>query len=217
MAAELLGGKPYTCPTLTPAKGKEKVKIEKNKAYLFDILKANQIFDFLVKDRYIKFFERHKLPPTDQIQNLKYYKWHNSYSHYINNCTIFCNVIQKALKEGRFKLGDKTRASMTIDTNPFSTATINIVSISVKNKCAEKETSSIQCTKQVWTPKLVVVKENAKAQSHEGSRKNERKEWRPRPERRIETRGDMSHLNEVCSKDYRFLSRRINLEGKGLS
>ena len=46
--AELLGGKPYTCLTLPPAKGKEKVKTEEKEMYLFDISKANQIFDFLV-------------------------------------------------------------------------------------------------------------------------------------------------------------------------
>ena len=107
MTVELLGGKPYTSPTLTPAKGKEKVKIEEKEAYLFDISKAYKIFDFLVKDKQIKLLEGHKLPPTNQIQNMKYCKWHNSYSHYMNNYTIFCNVIQKALKKGRFKLVDK--------------------------------------------------------------------------------------------------------------
>ena len=78
---------------------------------------------------------------------------------------------------------------MTINTNPFLTATINRVSISTENKRARKEVSSsqpIQSTKQVWRPRSIVVKENTRAQSHEESRKNERKEWRPRPERKIE-------------------------------
>ena len=69
MTVELLGGKPYTCLVLTPAKRKEKVKAEEKEAYLFDISKADQIFDFLVKDKQIKLLEGHKLPPTDQIQN----------------------------------------------------------------------------------------------------------------------------------------------------
>ena len=51
MTAELLGDKPYTCLALTPTKGKEKVKAEEKEAYLFDISKADQIFDFLVKDK----------------------------------------------------------------------------------------------------------------------------------------------------------------------
>ena len=99
MAIELLRGKTYTCPAFTPVNGKEKVKTEEKEVYLFDIIKADQIFDFLVKDKHIKLPEGHKLPPTDQIQNLKYCKWHNSYSHYMNNCTVFHNIIQKGSKE----------------------------------------------------------------------------------------------------------------------
>ena len=40
MAAKCVHGKPYTCPTLTPSKGKEVAKTDK-KAYLFDISKAD--------------------------------------------------------------------------------------------------------------------------------------------------------------------------------
>ena len=80
MVAELLGSKPYTYPILTPAKGKEKIKIEENEAFLFDISKADQIFDFLIKDKQIKLLEGYKLPPTNQIQNMKHRKWHNLYS-----------------------------------------------------------------------------------------------------------------------------------------
>ena len=64
MAIELLRGKPYTCPTFTLPKGKEKIKIEEKEAYLFDILKIDQIFYFLVKDKQIKLLEGHQLPPT---------------------------------------------------------------------------------------------------------------------------------------------------------
>ena len=40
VAAKCVHGKPYTCPTLTPSKGKEVAKTDK-KAYLFDISKAD--------------------------------------------------------------------------------------------------------------------------------------------------------------------------------
>ena len=74
MAAELLGGKLYTSPALTHAKRKEKIKTEEKQAYIFDISKVDQIFDFLVKDKQIKLPKRHKLPLMDQIQNMKYCK-----------------------------------------------------------------------------------------------------------------------------------------------
>ena len=41
ITAELLEGKPYTFPALTPAKGKEEVKAKEKEAYLFDISKAD--------------------------------------------------------------------------------------------------------------------------------------------------------------------------------
>ena len=62
----------------------------------------------------------------------------------MNNCTIFHNIIPKALKEIRLKLANKKGASVTIDTNPFPSATINMVSILAENKCARKEASSSQ-------------------------------------------------------------------------
>ena len=40
MAAEFIHGNPYTCPALTPSKGKEVAKLDKE-AYLFDISKAD--------------------------------------------------------------------------------------------------------------------------------------------------------------------------------
>ena len=56
----------------------------------------------------------------------------------MNNYTIFCNVIQKALKEGRFKLANKKGGGMTIDTNPFPSATINMISILAEQAYQER-------------------------------------------------------------------------------
>ena len=77
MAAELVHGKPYTYPALTPSKDKKVDKPDKE-AYLFDISKVDQIFDCLVKDKQIKLSEGHKIPPADEIMGKKYYKWHHS-------------------------------------------------------------------------------------------------------------------------------------------
>ena len=103
MVAEFVHGKPYTCPALTFSKGKEVTKPNKE-AYLFDIAKVDQIFDYLVKDNQIKLPEGHKIPPTDKIKGKKYCKWHQSWNHTTNNCTVFRNSNQKALKEWRLKL-----------------------------------------------------------------------------------------------------------------
>ena len=50
MAIKILKGRPYTCPTLRPPKGKRVAKLENKEEYMFDIFKTNQIFDHLLKD-----------------------------------------------------------------------------------------------------------------------------------------------------------------------
>ena len=137
MAAEFVHGKPYTCPVLTPSKGKEVAK-PKKEAYLFDISKADQIFECLVKYKQIKLLEDHKIPLADKIKGKKYCKWCHSWTHITNNCIIFRNAIQKDLQEGRLKLVEKR--NMTIDTNPFGLS-INMVSIFIIIRSRRREKS----------------------------------------------------------------------------
>ncbi|KAG4963610.1 hypothetical protein JHK84_040693 [Glycine max] len=94
MASELVKWKPYSCPTLQSFKGKE---AEGNEAYLFDISRVEQIFDYLGK----------KIPPSKRLRNKRYCKWHNAYNHSTTNCLVFRNTIQRALKEGKLRLIEK--------------------------------------------------------------------------------------------------------------
>ena len=52
-------------------------------------------------------------------------------THTTNNCTVFGNAIQKALKEGRLELAKK--GDMIVDTNSFGMS-INMVSIFTAQK-----------------------------------------------------------------------------------
>ena len=133
VTAKILKGRPYTYPALRPLKGKEIAKLESKEEYLFDISKVDQIFDHLIKDQQIKLPEGHKIPFSKELNNKKYYKWHHSYSHATVNCVVFENVIQKALKERRFKIVDRGMTEMTIDTDLFPNATTNMISTSGLN------------------------------------------------------------------------------------
>lgn len=62
MVAEIVKGKAYLYPAQKPAKGKEKEEAENKDEYSFDISKANQIFDYLCKDKPIKLLDVHKIP-----------------------------------------------------------------------------------------------------------------------------------------------------------
>ena len=93
-------------PNLEALKGKEVAKLGNREKYLFDISKADQIFYHLLKDQQIKLSDGHKIPSPKELKNKKYYKWHHSFSHTMVNYVVFRTAIQKALKEGRFKLAN---------------------------------------------------------------------------------------------------------------
>ena len=46
------------------------------------------------------------------------------------NYIVFRNAIQKAIKEGRFKLAKQNTIKMTIDTDPFPCIATNMISTS---------------------------------------------------------------------------------------
>lgn len=64
LAAEIVHGKPYTCPADKPSKGKE-------------VAKADQIFNYLLKDKQIQLPDGHRMPAAEK----RYCKWHNYYTH----------------------------------------------------------------------------------------------------------------------------------------
>ena len=65
-AAELQVGPPYVCAFLKPVKEKANTS---NKSYSFDITKAGQIFDMLLKDKQIVLPEGKKMPSVEEIKN----------------------------------------------------------------------------------------------------------------------------------------------------
>jgi hypothetical protein len=59
------------------------------KKYSFDINKADQIFDFLLREKQIQFSPNHNIPSADELKNKKYCKWQISNSHSMNECKVF--------------------------------------------------------------------------------------------------------------------------------
>ena len=65
--AELQAGPPYACPSLKLVKGKEKSN-PSNKSYSFDITKADQIFDVLLKVKQTILLKGEKMPLVEEIK-----------------------------------------------------------------------------------------------------------------------------------------------------
>ena len=56
--------------------GKEVAKLDRE-AYLFDISKADQIFDYLMKNKQIKLLKGHNILLTNEIKGTKCCKWNH--------------------------------------------------------------------------------------------------------------------------------------------
>jgi hypothetical protein len=57
--------------------------------YTFNVAKCDRIFDYLLEKKQIKFPSGHVIPSPEQLKKHAYCKWHNSYSHATNDCSVF--------------------------------------------------------------------------------------------------------------------------------
>ena len=85
------------------------------KGFDFDVAKAEQIFDLLLKEKQLKLPENHKLLTAQELQGRPYCKWHHSFTHATGECKELRRQIQSAIEQGRLILAQHT---MKVDTNP---------------------------------------------------------------------------------------------------
>ena len=95
------------------------------KGFDFDVTKAEQIFDLLLKEKQLKLPENHKLPTAQELQGRLYCKWHHSFTHATGECKELRRQIQLAIEQGQLILAQHT---MKVDTKPFPQA--NMVELS---------------------------------------------------------------------------------------
>jgi hypothetical protein len=95
------------------------------KGFDFDVAKAEQIFDLLLKEKQLNLPENHKLPMAQELQGRLYCKWHHSFTHATNDCKELHRQIQSAIEQGRLILAQHT---MKVDSQPFPQA--NVVELS---------------------------------------------------------------------------------------
>ncbi|BFG34689.1 hypothetical protein CerSpe_209630 [Prunus speciosa] len=77
---------------------------QKHKSYSFDLSKAKNIFDELLRGKVIRLDEKHVFPKQEEVKGKLFCKWHNSFSHAINNCIQFRDAIQDLINEGKILL-----------------------------------------------------------------------------------------------------------------
>jgi hypothetical protein len=63
----------------------------------------------------------HTIPPLEELKRRAYCKFHNSFSHAINDCNVFRRQVQSAINEGRL-----TFHEMQVDKTPFPIITMDL-------------------------------------------------------------------------------------------
>ena len=86
-------------------------------SYNFNIMKSDKLFDFLLEKGQIKLPDNHVMLPPDQLKNKKFCKFHNATSHSANECRVFRQHIQRAIRQGRLKFDMPIK--IKVDDNPF--------------------------------------------------------------------------------------------------
>ncbi|KAK1653137.1 hypothetical protein QYE76_070942 [Lolium multiflorum] len=59
------------------------------KGFDFDVTKAEQIFDLLLKEKQLKLPEGHKIPTVQELNGKPYRKWHNTFTHATNDRRVW--------------------------------------------------------------------------------------------------------------------------------
>ncbi|XP_059635688.1 uncharacterized protein LOC132277864 [Cornus florida] len=111
--------KPYVCEALvkpkpttggnssTSTSAARKGPTDIGKSYSFDLSKTYQIFDHLMADKMISLPKGHRIPSASDLKGKEYCKYHNSWNHATNDCTVLRGVLQKAIDEGTLKFPRK--------------------------------------------------------------------------------------------------------------
>jgi hypothetical protein len=88
----------YLALKLTPQKN----RLNKLK-YSFDFTFCDHVFDIFLKNNFIRIIDHIFLPSIQNLEELTYCKWHNSFDHNTCDCNMFRRVIQSTIDKGRLK------------------------------------------------------------------------------------------------------------------
>ncbi|OMO51345.1 Retrotransposon gag protein [Corchorus capsularis] len=142
--AEIKTDRPIECPALVKTgmrhpqtqeylatayqRQAEKKPHDGNRIYSFDVSKTSDVFDYLYKSGMVKFPPGHNIPSPEIIKGKEYCKYHDSWRHSTNSCTVFRNIVQEKIEHGILKFPEPSKKDMGVDKDPFPAA-VNMVSI----------------------------------------------------------------------------------------
>jgi hypothetical protein len=91
---------PFVCLALKPTPQKNRINKLK---YSFDFTFCDHVFDIFLKNNFIRIIDHNVLPSIQNLEEITYCKWHNSFDHNTYDCNMFRHVIQSGIDKGRLK------------------------------------------------------------------------------------------------------------------
>ena len=163
MVADLPSRDSFICPLLVKKVHdlwKKSQPSNTQARYTFDVTKTEEIFYFLMKEKFITFPKDHQLPSKEELRGKVYCKYHSSRNHGTNSCWSFRNIIQDKIKKGILKFLEKKEV-MVVDEDLFPPmALVNIVATDLRAVLNEKEDEKFSpnvMIRKVWIPKQYLV------------------------------------------------------------
>ena len=159
--AELNLDPPYTCKSLRPSDGNNPVEPNNEryvpKTYIFDVTKCDKIYDLLIADGQVVAPTDLKIPPLEQCQKQGFCKYHNFLGHNTSRFSLFGDLVQKGLNEGRLNFENKPKPQMQVDSDPLKDASMMYTDIPGCNMVeAIIDAVKICLSKQKWKQKLML-------------------------------------------------------------
>ncbi|KAF7124306.1 hypothetical protein RHSIM_Rhsim12G0055600 [Rhododendron simsii] len=167
--AQVIGKTPIICDTLVktekpmnmPSSQPNRRGGQANyRQYSFDLTQTDQIFDELLKQKFIVLSPGHILPSDKEKKGKEYCKWHNSFRHNTNNCVTFRNCVQDLIQKGLLQYAKGDKDPMSIESDPFPKVEINMVNANL----AKRLGSTVERQKQGEGDRMETDEESAKSQ-----------------------------------------------------
>ncbi|KAM1325611.1 hypothetical protein ACFX2H_046291 [Malus domestica] len=111
--------------------------------YSFDLTKAAEIYEELVRARMIVPNSTKKMPKPEELRGKKYCKLHYTFNHSITNCVQFRDWIQDLIVKGKLLL-KKPQTNMMINIDHFPKTPINMINLGWAEKGKAKVTWEVK-------------------------------------------------------------------------
>ncbi|XP_058179969.1 uncharacterized protein LOC131327899 [Rhododendron vialii] len=151
--AQVIGKTPIICDTLVktekpmnmPSSQPNRRGGQANyRQYSFDLAQADQIFDELLKQKFVTLSPGHIIPSDKDRKGKEYCKWHNSFRHNTNNCVTFRNCVQDLIQKGLLQYAKGDKDPMGIESNPFPKIEVNMVTAGLAKRLGSNVTKQKQ-------------------------------------------------------------------------